>query len=449
MPIPIIRPRKHLPASLATFWPCRISCMHYGGVLSLNDGDGEEGPSSSYEVGDDAESEMNDSDDADTVFGKSVMAAVILPQLPPISLSLLRYGTILTTMQCPINCPKIRRSETSSRRAFVAPSQPPRLTIHKTWLMRLDSNPSNQTAHWTQEAYVRRDSHKWESGIQIGGIQSARGVVGTWSKEYKFHSNLAISQDLRWPLPTNGLVEDFGDRVLRNRVEDIKYEILLQDLWHVATYQYTIPFSTSRPFAWYNLSLRELLLVCIGRRHLALNCLNPALLRLVVIECPEKNNNCDVHQAVIRDAIVGVELFEGGVEAMDVVGKWGKRQQWQTKDLGDGCLPVQGTQHGGGENAELEEVQKSSEYESVLGKYYRHMGSETGIHVYRSKDGTTVDQRMMHWKFIPENGKQVKAFASERREALEALLGWTGFDDFLNKKGGHGNNTMEEAGENA
>lgn len=64
----------------------------------------------------------------------------------------------------------------------------------------------------------------------------------------------------------------------------------------------------------------------------------PAFLCLVVIECNEKNNNCDgekdqnrpigclgdssvVHQAVIRDAVVGAEFFEGGVEAMDVVGK--------------------------------------------------------------------------------------------------------------------------------
>ncbi len=40
--------------------------MHYGGDTDLDDGDGEEGPSSSHEVGDDTESEMDDSDDMDT-----------------------------------------------------------------------------------------------------------------------------------------------------------------------------------------------------------------------------------------------------------------------------------------------------------------------------------------------------------------------------------------------
>ena len=57
-----------------------------------------------------------------------------------------------------------------------------------------------------------------------------------------------------------------------------------------------------------------------------------------MIDCREKDNSCDskedqgrpigclgdtsvVNQAVVRDAIVGAELFEGGVEPMDVVGK--------------------------------------------------------------------------------------------------------------------------------
>jgi hypothetical protein len=78
---------------------------------------------------------------------------------------------------------------------------------------------------------------------------------------------------------------------------------------------------------------------CNGRREvIGRSCLNPAFLCLVVIECGEKDNNCDgeedqnrpisclghssvVHQAVIRDAVVSAEFFEGGVEAMDMVGK--------------------------------------------------------------------------------------------------------------------------------
>jgi hypothetical protein len=59
---------------------------------------------------------------------------------------------------------------------------------------------------------------------------------------------------------------------------------------------------------------------------------------LVVIDCKQMDNNCDskdnqnrpigclsdtfvVYQVVVWNAVVGAELFEGGVELMDVVGK--------------------------------------------------------------------------------------------------------------------------------
>src|SRR5436190_7272558 len=107
---------------------------------------------------------------------------------------------------------------------------------------------------------------------------------------------------------------------------------------------HSTPFSTSRGFAWHNLNLRELLPVVISRCRLACSCRAACIchelvvLCLVVIKYRDKDSNCDskehqnrpkgrlgdtsvVHNAVIRDAVVAAELFEGGPETMDVVGK--------------------------------------------------------------------------------------------------------------------------------
>lgn len=43
-----------------------LGFIRYRGNTDLDDGDGEEGPSRSYEVGGNTESKMDDSDDADT-----------------------------------------------------------------------------------------------------------------------------------------------------------------------------------------------------------------------------------------------------------------------------------------------------------------------------------------------------------------------------------------------
>ncbi|KAM7200727.1 hypothetical protein V8F20_005229, partial [Naviculisporaceae sp. PSN 640] len=94
---------------------------------------------------------------------------------------------------------------------------------------------------------------------------------------------------------------------------------------------------------------------------------------------------------------------------------------------------------GGVDEAAIEEVppHEAREEREILGKYYRHMSSEVGIkdEDYVQTDGTTINQKAGHWKFIQYKASDVQRFAKERMDVLEALVNWRGVDDFMSRYG--------------
>lgn len=85
---------------------------------------------------------------------------------------------------------------------------------------------------WTTYS-IFNGEERWKSeGIQLGGVRSARGVVGNWFDKYthalsalriRFCSLLTRRQELRspWPVWPDGVLED-------SRLESSKHR---QDLW--------------------------------------------------------------------------------------------------------------------------------------------------------------------------------------------------------------------------
>ncbi|KAK4117413.1 hypothetical protein N656DRAFT_764638 [Canariomyces notabilis] len=73
---------------------------------------------------------------------------------------------------------------------------------------------------------------------------------------------------------------------------------------------------------------------------------------------------------------------------------------------------------------------EAEDYARVLGRYYRHLSSDGNL-VYQNPDGSWVDQKAAHCKFIVSKAHEVRAVAAERREVLERLVMWTSAKEFL------------------
>lgn len=82
------------------------------------------------------------------------------------------------------------------------------------------------------------------------------------------------------------------------------------------------------------------------------------------------------------------------------------------------------------DNASLREVDKDDQYTRTLGRYYRHMASDSSL-AYRNLDGTLVDQKRAHCDFLRGTADEVAGVAVTQRPLLEALTSWTGAEDFL------------------
>lgn len=81
-------------------------------------------------------------------------------------------------------------------------------------------------------------------------------------------------------------------------------------------------------------------------------------------------------------------------------------------------------------NASLRELDKSDEYSRALGKYYRHMASDSSL-AYRELGGALLDQKRAHCEFLKSTVEEVAGVAERQRPLLEALASWTGAEDFL------------------
>ena len=80
--------------------------------------------------------------------------------------------------------------------------------------------------------------------------------------------------------------------------------------------------------------------------------------------------------------------------------------------------------------ADLEELEWDPSYRDMFGKYYRHMGSDQSL-IYIQPDGTIVDQKSEHMKFIERISGEVRATVLEQEPVVRALLGWKGASQFL------------------
>jgi hypothetical protein len=84
------------------------------------------------------------------------------------------------------------------------------------------------------------------------------------------------------------------------------------------------------------------------------------------------------------------------------------------------------------EEAELTELEYDSSYEKVLGRYYQHMASNRRL-VFKNSDGTNLNQREAHAKWIESIAREIKGVAATRSGLMEAVMGWGGSanTDFL------------------
>jgi broad specificity phosphatase PhoE len=82
------------------------------------------------------------------------------------------------------------------------------------------------------------------------------------------------------------------------------------------------------------------------------------------------------------------------------------------------------------DEAKLKESPYNNYYARILGNYYRHMAGDDGL-LYKNPNGTFIDQKYEHWRFIERVGKEVKTSVIRREKVMEILLKWQGAQNFL------------------
>ncbi|KAF7552441.1 hypothetical protein G7Z17_g4307 [Cylindrodendrum hubeiense] len=76
-------------------------------------------------------------------------------------------------------------------------------------------------------------------------------------------------------------------------------------------------------------------------------------------------------------------------------------------------------------DATMEEVPRSADYERIFGDYYRHLG----VVEYINSNGTVVDQRRGHKDFIDRTGNEVRNVLTQKPFIMRLLVNWTGAKD--------------------